>query len=88
MMILKLFTQPNCPRCPAAKELVKKLTSSRVNELKVEEFDVSTVDGLAEASFYSVMATPSLVLCDDQGKEIYGWRGQTPGEKELQAKIK
>lgn len=86
-MILKVFTQPNCPKCPPAKKLVHDLRLAN-NDLRVEQFDVSTVDGLAEASFYSVMATPSLVLCNESGKEIAGWRGKTPVLGELLNKLK
>lgn len=86
-MILKVFTKPDCPNCPAAKELIKKLRVTRC-ELQVEEYDVSTVDGLAEASFYSVMATPSLILCDGSGKEIHSWRGNVPPLKEILEKTK
>jgi thioredoxin-related protein len=85
-MILKVFTQPNCPKCPAAKALASKLLVNSC-QLKVEEYDVSTVDGLAEASFYTVMATPSLLLCDDQGKEIHGWRGEVPTMANLKLKM-
>ena len=28
-MILKIFTQPNCPKCPSAKELGKKLKKEK-----------------------------------------------------------
>lgn len=86
-MILKVFTQPNCPKCPPAKKLVKELRSKN-KELKIEEFNVSAVDGLAEASFYSVMTTPSLILCDDKGRQIYSWRGETPTLKAVLEKIK
>lgn len=86
-MILKIFTQPNCPKCPPAKELGKKLKKEKKN-LKVEYFNVLTVDGLAEASFYTVLSTPGLILCDDQGKEIKGWRGETPTMREIKALIK
>lgn len=79
-MILKVFTQSNCPKCPAAKELVKQLRVTSC-ELKIEEYDVSTVDGLAEASFYTVLAIPSLILCDSRGQEVSGWRGEVPTEK-------
>lgn len=85
-MILKIFTQPNCPQCPAAKKLGEEIERER--KLKVEWFDVTTVDGLAEASFYSVMSTPSLVLFEDSGKEIWGWRGEMPSVKEVLQKLK
>jgi thiol-disulfide isomerase/thioredoxin len=81
-MILKVFTQPNCPKCPSAKELCANLKSQNSN-LKIEYYDVSEANGLAEASFYSLMATPSFVLLDDFGKEIQTWRGETPTLKEL-----
>lgn len=92
-MILKLFTQPDCPKCPAAKALVGQLRvalrlcpvpsgaglrSGQAGKLKIEEYDISTVDGLAEASFYSVLGTPSLIVCDDVGEEVSGWRGEVP----------
>lgn len=86
-MILKLFTRPDCPKCPVAKTLVHQLRTencsprealAKQGKLKIEEYDVSTVDGLAEASFYSVLGTPSLVVCDDAGKEVSGWRGEVP----------
>jgi hypothetical protein len=42
---------------------------------------VASIDGLAEASFYGVLATPTLLVIDTQGREIAGWRGEPPGEK-------
>ena len=80
-MTLKIFTQPNCPKCPAAKALARQFkidpsSTGRGREnlkFKIEEYDTSNSNGLAEASFYSVMATPSLILCDDNGEEIWGW---------------
>jgi thioredoxin-related protein len=94
-MVFKLFTQPKCPRCPAAKALAhqlkiencKSLDLSSGRRLKIEEYDVSTVDGLTEASFYSVLSTPGLILVDDQGKEVAGWRGEVPSKKEFLAKL-
>jgi len=81
-MTLKVFTQPNCPKCSAAKKIVD---DSRLafSDLRIESYDVTTVDGLAEASFYSVMATPSIVLLNDAGKEVHAWRGEVPSLKEI-----
>jgi len=96
-MILKIFTQPNCPKCPPAKKLGEQLNRKDTSgvarrdspdgggkQIKVEYYDISTADGLAEASFYSVMSTPSLILCDDQGKETKSWRGETPSSKVIE----
>lgn len=81
-MILKLFTQPNCSRCPVAKKLVDDLRLT-VNDLRIEEYDVTTVEGLAEASFYTVMATPSILIFDDNNKKIGDWRGESPKIEEV-----
>ncbi len=70
-MNIKLFVKDDCPRCPAAKRAVEGLSD-------VEVFNVSDIDGLAEASFYSILSTPTILLLDAQGKEIHGWRGEVP----------
>lgn len=80
-MILKFFTQPTCPKCPTAKKLFVELKTQSASwriKLKTEEYDTTTVDGLAEASFYTVMATPTILLCSDEGKVIKDWRGVVP----------
>jgi hypothetical protein len=78
-MIIKLFTKKDCPRCPAAKKVIEELQANGLQTTaKIEKYDVGTVDGMAEAAFYTVMATPSILVCDDGGKEIVGWRGEAP----------
>jgi len=70
----------NCPRCPAAKALTSDLT-------EVEQYDVEQVAGLAEAAFYGVLSTPSIVVVDQDGKEVVSWRGEVPSKEELIAQI-
>jgi glutaredoxin len=72
---VKIFTRAQCPRCPAAKEVGKKLEGEGVS---VFQYDLDTTDGLAEASFYSILSTPSLIIEDEQEKEVVGWRGMVP----------
>jgi len=72
--VVKIFWQRNCPKCPVAKELGKKLEDDGT---AVEYFDTQTVDGLAEASFFDVLATPSVVLAEGN-KELAAWRGEAP----------
>jgi thioredoxin-related protein len=83
-MILKVFTQSTCPRCPGAKALICRLKAdlpADKEKIKVEEHDVSTVDGLAEASFYSAMTTPTILLCNNKGEIVKEWRGEVPSLK-------
>ncbi|MHB8781418.1 MAG: thioredoxin domain-containing protein [Candidatus Geothermincolia bacterium] len=75
-MKLKVFVSENCKDCTAAKELVKEMP-------QVEYFDVQDPDGEIEALFYEVFCTPSLLVTDDQGVEVQGWRCAVPSRRDL-----
>lgn len=77
---IKIFTKAKCPKCPAAKEIGKELTQEG---LEVFHYDLDTIDGLAEASFYSILSTPSMVIEDDQEREVVSWRGVVPTLPEI-----
>jgi len=78
-MKIKIFWQKNCPNCPEAKNVAKQLEK----EAEVQYFDVDTVDGLAEASYYDIASTPSIVVLDNNENEIKIWRGKTPRLEEI-----
>ncbi|NIM46826.1 MAG: thioredoxin family protein [Candidatus Aenigmarchaeota archaeon] len=78
-MKLLVFTKKDCPNCPPAKKLAKDLEK----DFLVVIYDISEVDSLAEAQFYGVMSTPSLILVDEYDKEIRSWRGTTPSKEEI-----
>ena len=80
-MKIQLFTQKNCPKCPTAKETVREIKTER--SVDVAEFDVDTVDGMAEAAYYGIMSTPSLVLVDQEGEEVISWRGIPPEKSKI-----
>jgi glutaredoxin len=75
-MTIKLFVKRDCPRCPAAKKAVEGVEG-------VEIYSVDEVDGLAEASFYGVLATPTVLVLDDTDREVAAWRGQAPDRSVL-----
>lgn len=70
-MTIKLFVKDDCPRCPAAKRACEGIDG-------IEVYDVGQIDGLAEASFYGVLATPSVLVLDADGHEVVSWRGAVP----------
>lgn len=79
-MKLKIFWQEDCPHCPAAKRLGEALEAEGVEVLY---YDVKTLEGLTEASFYSVFSTPGIIIVNDEEEEVAGWRGATPNKEEI-----
>ena len=78
-MIIKIFWQPECPKCPQAKELGEELKKEGHN---VEFHNVKEVDGLSESLFYDVLSTPSVVVIED-GKKKASWYGEVPEIKNI-----
>lgn len=77
-MNVKLFVKDNCPRCPAAKRVCEGLEP-------LEVYNIDEIDGLAEAAFYSVLATPSVVVTDASGSEVASWRGEVPDRTKIES---
>ena len=80
MGVVKIFYKDDCPKCPLAKELRDRLKEQKVNVL---DYNVGTADGLAEASFYSVMSLPTVVVEDGMENGIGEWRGEVPRMEEV-----
>lgn len=77
-MNVKLFVKDDCPRCPAAKQALDGIDGVLV-------YNVDEIDGLAEASFYSILATPSALVVDADGNEIESWRGVVPDRMRIRS---
>ena len=80
MGIVKIFYKDDCLVCPLAKKLGDNLRKKNVD---VVDYNVETADGLAEASFYSVMALPTIVVEDGMENGIGEWRGKVPQMEEV-----
>lgn len=85
MGLIKIFTKNECPRCPAAKEMGGILQQEGI---QVTYYDLETPDGLAEAAFYSVLSTPTIIIEDEHEKILAGWRGSVPTLQEIQGVIR
>lgn len=77
-MQIKLFVKSDCPRCPAVRRALEGIDD-------VQVFNVDDVDGLAEASFHGVLATPSVLIIDSSGAEVKSWRGEPPDPMHVKA---
>jgi hypothetical protein len=79
---IKIFTKAQCPRCPAAKKIGVELKKEGIS---VYLYDLDTADGLAEASFRSILSTPSVIIEDEEERELRSWRGEAPTLQEVRA---
>ena len=62
-MKLKLFTLPNCPKCPAAKEVAKIITEKR-EDITLEILDLSDRNNMTAALMMQIVSTPSFAIDD------------------------
>jgi glutaredoxin len=82
---VKIFVKNNCPNCPKAKVLIKEFVT---NSISYKEFNVDTLDGMAEAAFHSIMATPSVILVNEEDRIEKGWYGMVPTLSEIEELLK
>ena len=80
-MKLRLFTLPNCPKCPTAKDLVNIIKEKR-KDITVEVLDMSQSENLTTALMMQISSTPSFAI-DDTPIFI----GDIPSLDELEEKI-
>ncbi|MGV8150767.1 MAG: thioredoxin family protein [Candidatus Woesearchaeota archaeon] len=83
-MILKLFIQEICPKCPAAKVLAKKIE----HKIKLENHNMDETEGLSEAIYYGVSSAPSIVIIDHEKNVVSKFLGEVPALEELERIIK
>ncbi len=80
MGTVKIFYKDDCPLCPSAKKLRISLEENNVG---VQSYNTATAEGLAEATFYRVMALPTVVIEDEEENSIGEWRGSVPPMEEV-----
>jgi len=77
-MRLIVFTKKDCPQCPKAKEVAKKVAEEL--GLELEEIDIE--EDLITALQYNVASTPSIAF----GDEVL-FRGEVPSKEDLKREV-
>jgi hypothetical protein len=80
METIKLFVKEGCGLCPSAKEVGSRLTQEGHQVLC---YDLDTADGLAEASYYGVLSTPTMIIEDDNENMLADFRGTVPSLQQV-----
>lgn len=79
-MDLKFFYQKDCAKCELAHKVLNEIEKRGV---WVSSYDQNDGDGRAEGAYHLVMATPTILLVDENDKEIAEWRGVVPTLEDL-----
>jgi len=77
---LKVFVMANCPKCPKAKEMARRLAEKY--GLKYVEVRLDTPEGQIEGLMYNVLSAPSIAV----GDEVLV-RGDLVPEEELEREL-
>lgn len=80
MGIVKVFLKDGCYKCPSAREVGALL---KKEGLEVLYYDLDTIDGLAEASYYGVLSTPTLIVEDKDERTLADFRGTVPTPQQI-----
>jgi len=59
----------------------------REQGLPVYDYDLDTPDGLAEASCYGIMTTPTIIIEDEKENRIASFSGKIPTAAEVKKTI-
>jgi glutaredoxin len=78
---LRVFTLPNCPKCPAAKRLAEAV-AIRHADVTLEVHDMSDIDHMTTALMLQISSTPSFAI--DETPIFFG---ELPSEEQLVARI-
>ena len=81
---VKLFWKAECPLCGNAKIIGGML---KQDGLVVDDYNLDTADGLAEASYYGVKSTPTMIIEDEEENAIASYSGHIPTPLEVKKAI-
>jgi len=81
MLELRLFVQPNCPKCPAAKAVAEELRKRR-SDLDLRILDISDRENYFTALMLQISSTPAFAIGE---KALF--MGEVPTIEELNRKL-
>ena len=76
---LKIFGKKDCPACKGARQKFEVFLNrwNLSDSVEMSFYDMDTVDGLTEGTFYGVSKVPTTILEDDS-RELARWEGEVP----------
>lgn len=86
-MNFKIFGKKNCAKCSSTKQKLEFfLKKWKVENARLNFFDMDTVDGLSESALHDVLKIPTVILEID-GEQKVKWEGEIPKSEEIKSYI-
>lgn len=85
-MEIKLFGTKLCPGCNTAVKRVNEAVKECSDEVKIDYYDMETVDGLTEGALNEVMKIPTIIL-SERGELVARWNGDVPDLDDLRERL-
>ena len=73
MSTFKVFIKERgCPKC---HKVLQHCNALKEKGLNFQVYDLETVNGLAETSYYGILSVPTIIEVDSEDNEIKRWMG-------------
>ncbi len=82
MKELKLFGKKGCAKCESTKNKIEHLKKEISQNFSFDYYDLDTLDGLTEGSYYGVYQIPTTIIVEN-GIVVKRWEGIIPPTEEL-----
>jgi len=77
-----IFGKPSCPVCKDAFNKVNYFRDKGKFNAEIKYFDMETIDGLTEGSFFEISDIPTVVIMEEQ-RELARWVKKPPISEEF-----
>jgi glutaredoxin len=83
MRTVYIFGKPTCPVCKDAYNKIHYFKEKKKFNAEVVYFDMESVDGLTEGAYCEVFDIPTVIIFDEQKKELARWVKKPPISEEF-----
>lgn len=73
-MKIHVIYRPKSDHARRIEDYLREFTRRRM--VKIEEVDIDTREGVAEASLYDIIDYPAILVIKDDGELLVSWQGQ------------
>lgn len=77
-----IFGKPSCPVCKDAVNKINYFRDKGKFDAEIKYFDMETLDGLSEGSYFEVFDIPTVVIFEEQ-RELARWVKKPPISEEF-----